>query len=174
MAACKDHAPAGETKCTPDGCPPSCRGHDCYVCLDRAPVYQGAEPQPDDPCGQCHERCRPDCPPGCDFCLPPRATPGVRWGEAVPQRDWRRWGFAYAAHFATGVISGAGVGAAVAGAPGLTALSATISGLVMTRQTVEWLRRNDTPGRDMGDHIAGYLVGFLGGIAAARVVLGVV
>ena len=134
MAACKDHAPAGETKCTPDGCPPSCAGHDCYVCLDRAPVYQGAE----------------------------------RYDAPVPQRDWRRWGFAYAAHFATGSISGFGLGLACGGyLPG--AFAGSISLLVFTRQTVEAWRRNDTPGRDMGDHLAGVL---LGGLTATALRLG--
>ena len=31
--------------------------------------------------------------------------------------------------------------------------------LVVARQTVEFLRQNDTPGRDLGDHITGYVVG---------------
>ena len=33
---------------------------------------------------------------------------------------------------------------------------------VLTRQTVEFLRRNDTPARDIGDHIAGMVLGVAG------------
>ena len=38
---------------------------------------------------------------------------------------------------------------------------ALLSILVVARQTVEFLRRNDTPGRDLGDHLTGYFLGIV-------------
>ena len=91
-----------------------------------------------------------------------------RYDAPVPQRNWRKWCFAYAAHFLTGVISGFGLGLACGGyLPG--AFAGSVSLLVFTRQTVEYMRRNDTPGRDMGDHLAGVLTG---GLTAAGLRLG--
>ena len=86
----------------------------------------------------------------------------------VPPRDWKRWKFAYAAHFLTGCISGAGVGFAVSTGYLPAALSHLLSLRSDWRQTVEWARRRDadTPGRDMGDSIAGWCVGFLAGVGA--------
>ena len=79
----------------------------------------------------------------------------IRWKDPVPPRDWKRWGFAYAAHFTTGVISGLGpVLGALLGQPTLTA-SIILTAAVCARQGLEWGRRNDTPGRDIGDHIIG-------------------
>lgn len=96
-----------------------------------------------------------------------------RWSNPVPPRDWRSYGLCYAVHFLTGMIAGAGVGYAIGGvvahqspyllAPALTQLLAFRTDW---RQTVEFLRRFDTPGRDMGDSIAGYCFGLLGGMAA--------
>ena len=74
---------------------------------------------------------------------------------------------AYASHFITGVI--AGLGMSLIGWP-----FATLTAWVGVRQTVEWLNRNvfnkkdwlnqqDTPSRDMMDHMAGLTVGLVGG-----------
>ena len=86
---------------------------------------------------------------------------------SVPDRNWRKWGLAYIAHAATGALSGAGVGAALAFTEPAFALSFLLSVLVMVRQTVEYLRRYDTPGRDLGDHIVGWVAAYivvLGGV----------
>ena len=87
----------------------------------------------------------------------------------VPPRNWRRWGFAYFAHAATGAIAGAGVGFAV----GAGYWPATLTHLLAIRsdwrQYVEFLRREDTPGRDMGDSIAGYCCGLLAGFAVGAI-----
>ena len=101
---------------------------------------------------------------------------GTRWQQPIPARDWRRWGGAYAAHFMTGMIAGFGVGFA-AGAVGssgnakygFAALSHLLSIRSDIRQTVESIRRNDTPGRDMGDSIAGWCIGLLSGTAVGAV-----
>ena len=84
-------------------------------------------------------------------------------GNQIPERNWRKWWLGYLAHAATGAMSGAGVGLAITTGELSYALTFTLSFHVMVRQTVEFLRRHDTPGRDLGDHITGYVVG--GGIA---------
>ena len=156
MSACQEHYPAGDTWCTPDGCPPDCAGHECYVCLDRAPVYQPdeqvarlPEPHPEDPCGQCHERCRPDCPPDCASCLPPEPE----YDRRIPRRNWRRWGLAYASHWLTGGV----LGALVAGVDPVLGIGGLA--LVIAYQGLEYARRKDTPGRDLLDYGVGFAVG---------------
>ena len=37
--------------------------------------------------------------------------------------------------------------------------------MVWVRQTVEFLRRNDTPGRDLQHHVMGYVAGLVAGSA---------
>ena len=75
----------------------------------------------------------------------------------VPARNWGKWWYAYIAHFATGAISGAGVGAAISTGNPIYALAFLVSVLVQVRQTIEFLRRFDTPGVDLGDHLAGFV-----------------
>ena len=90
-----------------------------------------------------------------------------RWQQELPPRDWGEYGWCYLAHGATGAISGAGLGVAIVGAILVSpvylaaAFAALTSLLVFWRQTTEFIRRNDTPGRDMGDHIVGWCVGLL-------------
>lgn len=99
-----------------------------------------------------------------------------RWLQPVPPRNWRRWGGAYAAHFMTGLIAGFGVGFAAGATPAAgnplylaAALSQLLSIRSDLRQTVESIRRNDTPGRDMGDSIAGWCIGLLSGAGVGAV-----
>jgi len=41
--------------------------------------------------------------------------------------------------------------------------------MVAVRQTVEFIRRGDTPGRDLGDHLVGFTAGLVAGAWAARI-----
>ena len=41
--------------------------------------------------------------------------------------------------------------------------------LVTARQIVEFVRRRDTPGRDLGDHLTGYVGGLFVGLLAVKV-----
>ena len=40
--------------------------------------------------------------------------------------------------------------------------------LVTARQIVEFVRRRDTPGRDLGDHLTGYVMGLFVGLAMVK------
>ena len=79
----------------------------------------------------------------------------------VPERNYRKYWLAYIAHAATGALSGAGVATAIATGNPIYALSYLITLQVQVRQTVEYLRRHDTPGRDLGDNLAGFVASFL-------------
>ena len=79
----------------------------------------------------------------------------IRWKDPIPPRDWKRWGLAYAAHFTTGLLSGAGLVLTALGAPAVIAATLAVTAAVCARQGLEWGRRNDTPGRDVGDHLIG-------------------
>ena len=78
-----------------------------------------------------------------------------RWRDPLPSVDWRQWWYAYIAHFLTGALAGLGVTYGGEAAVYFVVIPA----LVVARQTLEFLRRNDTPGRDLGQHIAGFCVG---------------
>ena len=83
-----------------------------------------------------------------------------RWRDRLPGRDWERWGVAYIAHALTGFISSCGTIIAIDQLEiALVIPFVALSALVCWRQYVEFLRRNDTPGRDLGDHIVGYGIG---------------
>ena len=88
----------------------------------------------------------------------------------VPARNWVKWGYAYAAHAFTGLISGGGIGLAMATGDPVWALSYLVTVTVMVRQTVEYLRRHDTPGRDIGDHLIGLVAGIGIAFVATEVV----
>ena len=91
----------------------------------------------------------------------------ARWLDRLPSRNWRKWGVAYVAHAATGFFSSSGsIISLDQGLIYLTPAFIQLSLLVCWRQYVEFLRRNDTPGRDLGDHI----IGFGAGIAAGMLV----
>ena len=93
-----------------------------------------------------------------------------RWLQKLPERDWGKWGVAYLAHGATGAVASAGSIISIVEGPFLLFLPFLfLSGLVCWRQYVEYLRRNDTPGRDLGDHIVGYGIGI--GIGLAWIVI---
>lgn len=83
--------------------------------------------------------------------------------QPVPKRNWSKWWYAYAAHVVTGITSGGGIGIAIGVNEPVWALTFLITVTVIARQTVEYLRRNDTPGRDLGDH----LIGLFAGLAVA-------
>ena len=79
----------------------------------------------------------------------------------IPKRNWRKWWYAYGAHMLTGAISGGFTAFAVSVNEWTYAFAIALSVLCFWRQTVEYLRRNDTPGRDMGDHITGWAIAFI-------------
>ena len=96
-----------------------------------------------------------------------------RWKEEVPEENWKKWGYAYIAHMATGFIAALGMMTVpfyfdawylVIPFAGLTILS-------MTRQTIEFLRQNDTPGRDFQHIMMGYVPGLLLGVALLATVI---
>ena len=74
-----------------------------------------------------------------------------RWRDPLPDMDWETWWYAYIAHALTGVITGLGVIFGGDVAPYFMSIPV----LVVARQTLEFLRRNDTPGRDLGQHMGG-------------------
>ena len=86
--------------------------------------------------------------------------------KPVPPRNWRKWGYAYLAHATTGAISGAGVGWAIGASEPLYFGALAVIVLSFTRQTVEYLRRGDTPGRDMGDSLTGFVCAGVGAFTA--------
>ena len=88
-----------------------------------------------------------------------------RWSNPIPKRNWHKWGVAYVSHMTTGAIAqcGAVLGAALIDPFLLTAVAIHL--LVIARQGLEFMRRNDTPGRDLMDHIIGAVIGW--GAAAA-------
>ena len=82
-----------------------------------------------------------------------------RWQQRIPARDWGRWWLAYAAHGGTGAL------AMLLILSGQPVAGCLVTLAVLTRQTVEFLRRNDTPARDIGDHITGMVLGAAGYVA---------
>ena len=89
-----------------------------------------------------------------------------RWDVPVPKENWKKWWWAYSAHFATGAIAGAGLAYGGDVAPYFVIIPA----LVVCRQTVEFLRRNDTPGRDLAHHMTGFIIALC--VVAATTQLG--
>lgn len=87
----------------------------------------------------------------------------------VPPRDWARWWWAYLLHALTGFVASTGmlVAPAYFGDPSIVPF-AMLPVLVAARQTIEFLRRWDTPGRDMGDHLTGFVIGLFIGLAAFK------
>ena len=89
-----------------------------------------------------------------------------RWKAPLQPENWRRWWFAYLAHMATGAIAAAGMLIAPVELHPVASLPfALLTLMVWVRQTVEFIRRNDTPGRDLQHHMMGYLVGLAVGWA---------
>ena len=64
----------------------------------------------------------------------------------------------------TGAVAATGMIVSAASEPIGIVPFAGVTGLVMVRQTVEFLKRRDTPGRDLGDHLIGYVFGLGVGI----------
>ena len=76
--------------------------------------------------------------------------------QEIPPRNWKRWGLAYASHWLVGAVLGvliAGL-APVVGCAGLA--------IILVYQWVEFLRRGDTPARDILDYGVGFAVGAAG------------
>ena len=90
-----------------------------------------------------------------------------RWRRPpVQPRDWKKYGVAYVAHGVTGFA--ASFGMIVAGSHFgwfvfIPFLLLTVE--VLYRQTIEYLRRHDTPGRDLQDHLTGYVTGLCAAVA---------
>ena len=90
-----------------------------------------------------------------------------RWQVKLPERNWRRWWWAYGLHGATGCIAAGGTTIAVShGEVALAAPFLWLSAMVLWRQYLGFLRKNDTPGRDVGDHMIGFVLGLAAGVAA--------
>ena len=94
-------------------------------------------------------------------------------GEPVKARDWEKHWVGYLTHWATGFIAATGMltipvwqAESVLVTPFLA-----LSLLVGIRQSVEFLRRGDTPGRDIGDHIRGFGVGIATGVVLLAAVI---
>ena len=82
----------------------------------------------------------------------------------MPPEDWREHGVSYVAYMATGVIAAAGMLIAPVELHQLAWMPfALLTLMVWVRQTVEFLRRNDTPGRDLQHHMMGYVAGLIAG-----------
>ena len=89
-----------------------------------------------------------------------------RWKKPLQPENWRRWWFAYLAHMATGAIAAAGMLIAPVELHPVASLPfALLTLMVWVRQTVEFIRRNDTPGRDLQHHMMGYVAGLVVGWA---------
>ena len=84
----------------------------------------------------------------------------------VPPRDHEKWGVAYWAHRATGFIAAAGMMTipTFTGNIALVVPFGLLTFVVCVRQTVEFMRRRDTPGRDLEDHIYGFIAGLALGL----------
>ena len=82
----------------------------------------------------------------------------------VPDREKRYYKW-YFVHALTGFIGGFGMVVTPVHFEEATLVLpfAMLPGMVAIRQTVEFLRRNDTPGRDLGDHLTGFVIGLVGG-----------
>ena len=97
--------------------------------------------------------------------------PGVvtvaRYRKALPPGEWKHI-CGYVSHFATGFIAAAGMIIAPAweGEAVLVVPFGLLTAAVLTRQTVEFMRRGDTPGRDLHHHIMGFVAGLGTGLAA--------
>lgn len=82
-------------------------------------------------------------------------------GKNVPPRD-RKHAVPYMVHRGTGAF--ASLGMAIAPSWGewhLVVPFAMIPVIVCSRQAIEFLRRGDTPGRDLEDHLTGFCVGLI-------------
>ena len=87
-----------------------------------------------------------------------------RWKTPLAPENWRRWWFAHLSHMATGMIAAAGMLIAPVELHQLAWIPfALLTLMVWVRQMVEFLRRNDTPGRDLQHHMMGYVAGLLAG-----------
>ena len=87
----------------------------------------------------------------------PRRSP--RWRQRLPRARFVDYLFNYPAHVVVGFLAGAGM---LLGGEfiGVWIPFALLLGLVIVRQTVEFVRRNDTPGRDLGQTMAGLILGY--------------
>ena len=88
----------------------------------------------------------------------------VQLGGSTGPREWRKYGAWYLVHMFTGAVAAAGMIVSATSEPIGIVPFAGVTGLVMVRQTVEFLKRRDTPGRDLGDHLTGYVFGLGVGI----------
>ena len=94
-----------------------------------------------------------------------------RWQVPLQKLDFKKWWYAYIAHGLMGFICSAGTltfalgltwfGAEFPQVPLAIVAFAPVTFYCFFRQTVEFMRRNDTPGRDMEHHLIGYVVGLL-------------
>lgn len=69
----------------------------------------------------------------------------------IPPRDWRRWWYGYIGHFLLGVLTAV-----------MLITDWTMTGLgfllaYVAYQGFSYLRKKDTPGRDVGDFMAGLI-----------------
>ena len=91
--------------------------------------------------------------------------PAERWQVPLQEDDWGKWWYAHVAHAATGNIAAAGMLIAPFELHPLAIVPfAGLTLHVAWRQYVEFLRRNDTPGRDLQWHLIGYVSGLAEGV----------
>ena len=72
----------------------------------------------------------------------------------IPKRNWKRYGFAYIAHG----LQGLACGYLLKRKPRISLVG---TGLYFGYQTLEFLRRRDTPGRDTQDFGIGWGIGVI-------------
>ena len=72
--------------------------------------------------------------------------------------NWRRYWREHLVHIAVGAFAG------VTLTQGTPAVGAVLMALVISRQALEYHKRNDTPGIDLAYHIGGLIAGAVVGI----------
>ena len=91
-----------------------------------------------------------------------------RWMVPLPLEDWKKHWKDYLSHGGTGVIAAAGmlIAPLYFPFPELVFIAfGMVTPAVYARQYIEFLRRNDTPGRDLKHHLMGYVLGLGIGVA---------
>ena len=92
-----------------------------------------------------------------------------KWNKEVPKENWKKWWVAYISHMGTGAIASIGILLSPKYLHPLAILAfILLPVLVVCRQTLEFLRRNDTPGRDLKHHLMGYTLGIAIGVIIIR------
>ena len=81
--------------------------------------------------------------------------------KPIPPRNWRKHGVFYVAHAASGALVAIGI---MFGGPIRTLALAWLA-IRLVYQWLEFERRGDTPGRDVGDISVGFAAAVVGALA---------